>query len=316
MTGVMGHIIKAGVAGAGVFGGYHANKYLEADGAELVGIYDALAGRAGEAAEQRGVGAFSDFDAMLEAVDVLTIATPASTHAALAERALKAGVHVLVEKPIALTLDDADRLIAIAKEQNLIIQVGHQERYVAGAFGLFDRAMPKQVVSRRLNKFSGRAMDVSIVYDLMIHDLDLLAILTGADEMEIEEIDAKFVHGETADFVDVTCRLPSGLNARLSASRIEQEPLRDLTIQYEEGEVALNFLTREFSNTTPTPLGVRFDTEDKPLAFTDPLAFGTQTFLNAVREGAEPTVGGRAGRRALKLALQIEEAANAMRTKS
>lgn len=303
--------LKAGVAGAGVFGGYHANKYVEAPDAVLTAIFDLDGDKAAEAAAAREAEGFSDFAAFLDAVDVITIATPASTHGGLARQALEAGKHVLVEKPIALDLGVADELIALSEEKGLVLQVGHQERYVADAFGFFDREAPKAVRSRRLNKFSGRAMDVSVVFDLMIHDLDLVALLADADSGEITHIEARAEHGSLPDYVDVKLMMPGGIEAHLTASRLEETPQRDLGLTYPDGEVVLDFLERSTTNTTGTPLKSGFDAEDKPLALADPLAHGTQSFLRSVLTGEAPTVGGPAGRRALALALMIESAAKA-----
>ncbi len=307
----MTKLVRAGVAGAGVFGGFHANKYTEVSGATLVGIFDADLGRAAAAAEDRGVQAYDDWSKLLDKVDAVTIATPASTHGKLALAALKAGKHVLVEKPIALDLDTADEMIAISDEDELILQVGHQERYVADAFGLFARPAPAAVRSRRLNKFSGRAMDVSVVFDLMIHDLDLLAQFTTIDDVEITHIEARAEHGPKADYVDVALAFPSGLTASLTASRLETSPNRDLTLQYEEGEVRLDFLAREATNTTDIPLAHDFGAGDAPPAFADPLRYGTQRFVDAIRGEGRAPVTGRDGRTALALALMIEEAAHA-----
>jgi len=299
--------LRAGVAGAGVFGGYHTNKYKDADGATVTAIFDLDRARADTRAAEHDALGFDDFSAFLEAVDVITIATPASTHAELAAQAIAAGKHVLVEKPIAMTLDDADALIAAADEKGVVIQVGHQERYVADAFGLFDRETPKTVRSRRLNKFSGRAMDVSVVFDLMIHDLDLLAHLTRSSEAEILRCEGRTEKGEHADYVDVELAI-GGVKAQLTASRLEDEPIRDLGLGYEDGEVHLNFLARKVTNTTPKPVATDFDAEDLPLSLKDPLAFGTESFLAAVRKGHSPVVPGQAGRRSLAMALAIEEA--------
>lgn len=308
---VMTEKLKAGVAGAGVFGGYHANKYVEAADTDLVAIYDLDAGRAEEAAAARGAVGTNDFDAFLDKVDLLTIATPATTHGDLARRALEAGKPVLVEKPIALDLETADALIALAEEKGLVLQVGHQERYVADAFGLFERGQPRAVRSRRLNTFSGRAMDVSVVFDLMVHDLDLLALLAETDTAEIAFFEARAEHGEHADFVDVELQTPTGVEARLTASRLEETPCRDLALTYPDGGITLDFLARETFNSTSTPLAFGFDDTDKPRALADPLAEGTERFIAAVKGGEAPLVGGHAGRRALSLALIIEEAAKA-----
>ncbi|MEM9810298.1 MAG: Gfo/Idh/MocA family oxidoreductase [Pseudomonadota bacterium] len=300
--------IRAGVAGAGVFGGYHANKYVEAEAAELTAIFDGDLGRAEARAADLKVKGTDDFAKFLDAVDVLTIATPAITHAELAAQAIKAGKHVLVEKPIAMSLADADALIAAAERAGVVLQVGHQERYVADAFGLFDRAMPKAITSRRLNTFSGRAMDVSVVFDLMIHDLDLLAHLTGQSEATVLRCEAKREKGDFADDVDVELDV-GGVQARLMASRLEEMPSRDLTLDYDDGSVCLDFLARQVTNTTPVPVATDFGAADLPLALKDPLGFGTQSFLEAVKKGVRPTVPGQAGRRALAMALTIEEAA-------
>lgn len=309
--------LRAGVAGAGVFGGYHANKYTEVAGAELVAIFDADPARAEAAATARGVAAFTDFAAFLAAVDVVTIATPASTHASLAATALAAGRHVLVEKPIALNLDDADRLIAQAVAAGLVLQVGHQERYVTDALGLLAREAPARLRSRRLNRFSGRAMDVSVVFDLMIHDLDLLSVLTGDAMPRLVAVEAVRQHGTVADKVAVELAFPGGCTAQLEASRIEDVPLRDLTLDYAAGTVHLDFLTRQTTNGTPLPLAVDLSAAEKPAGLADPLRFGTQVFVDAVhqvrRQDTKRSAGvsGQDARRALALAIMIETAANA-----
>ncbi|WOI54084.1 Gfo/Idh/MocA family oxidoreductase [Parvularcula sp. LCG005] len=308
--------LKAGVAGAGVFGGYHANKYIEVDGADLVAIFDVDPVRADAATKDRPATAYSDFGLFLSQIDVLTIATPASTHGDLALQAIEAGKSVLVEKPIAMELALANRLIAAAEKHNVTLQVGHQERYVAEALGLLSRGTPQSLRSRRLNKFSGRAMDVSVVFDLMIHDLDLLAQVTPLDGVVIDRIDARFEHGDKADYVDVDLRFASGLTATLSASRMEETPIRDLLLNYEEGEIGVNFLARETTNTTQTPLPFQFSDDEKPPALIDPLRYGTQCFVNAVKAGTVPPVTGADGRNALMLALMIEEAAMAQGDKS
>jgi len=299
--------LRAGIAGAGVFGGYHANKYAESEAADLTSIFDLDLGRAMDRASEHGAQAFDDFAAFLDSVDVLTIATPATTHAELALQAVAAGRHVLVEKPIAMAVDEADRVIEAADKAGVFIQVGHQERYVASAFGLFDRPVPEKVRSRRMNKYSPRAGDVSVVLDLMIHDLDLLAQLTGESEIDIVSIDSRREKSEHADYVDVKLKIGS-VEAQLMASRLEETPVRDLTVGYQDGGVELNFLKRSVSNSTATPVPLSFDSEDLPLSLKDPLAFGTESFLNSVATGASPLVPGQAGRRALAMALAIEEA--------
>lgn len=303
----MAERLRAGVAGAGVFGGYHANKYAESEAAELRAIFDLDLGRAMDRAASHGAQAFDDYAAFLQEVDVVTIATPATTHAQLAEQAVLAGRHVLVEKPIALSTGDADRLIKAARESDVTLQVGHQERYVAAAFGLLDRPVPQSVRSRRLNKYSPRAGDVSVVMDLMIHDLDLLAQLTGQSELTIIRANSRREKSEHADYVDVTVDV-GGVQAQLMASRLEESPIRDLSLTYADGSVELNFLERSVANTTPQDIATSFDSAVLPPSLKDPLSFGTESFLQAVRGGEPPIVSGEAGRAALAMALTIEEA--------
>ena len=300
--------IRAGVAGAGVFGGYHAAKYAEAAGADLVAVFDADAARADALAARHGARGFADYDAFLGAVDCVTVASPATTHGRLAEAALAAGRHVLVEKPIAMSLPEADRVVAAARAGGLTLQVGHQERYVVDALGLLSRGRPRRVESRRLNRFSGRAMDVSVVFDLMIHDLDLLARLTSG-EPEILRVDARAAHGQAADRVAASLMFPDDTRAALAASRLAETPTRDLTLVYGDGTVHLDFLTRRATNTTNTPLAASLGGEGRPRALADPLAYGTETFLAAIRSGDDPVVTGEDGRAALALALTIEERA-------
>ncbi|NRA30076.1 MAG: Gfo/Idh/MocA family oxidoreductase [Parvularculaceae bacterium] len=299
--------LRAGVAGAGVFGGYHANKYAESEAADLTAIFDLDLGRAMDRAASHGAQAFDDYSAFLQEVDVVTIATPATTHAQLAEEAVLAGRHVLVEKPIALNTADADRLIQAARDSDVTLQVGHQERYVASAFGLLDRPVPQSVRSRRMNKYSLRAGDVSVIMDLMIHDLDLLAQLTGQSELEIVDASCRREKSEHADYVDVTVRV-GDVQAQLMASRLEETPVRDLSLTYPDGAVELNFLERSITNTTPVEVPTSFDSDDLPSSLKDPLSFGTETFLKAVKAGESPIVTGEAGRAALAMALKIEEA--------
>ncbi|WP_081871346.1 Gfo/Idh/MocA family protein [Parvularcula oceani] len=301
--------IRAGVAGAGVFGGYHAQKYAAAEGVRLAAIFDPVPEKAQALAEAHGAQAFTGYADFLHAVDVLTVATPAPFHAELAGRAMERGRHVLIEKPVAMTVEAADTLIFMAEEAGLILQVGHQERYVAEALGLLDRPeRPQRFAARRLNRFSPRALDVSVVMDLMIHDLDLLAKLAGTDEAEIATCEARAEHGENADHVEARLRFASGLEAQLSASRLAREPVRDLALHYPDGRLHLDFLSREVTNETGTPLKASLGGGGS-LALEDPLGYGTRSFLDAVRGGAMRGVGGAEGRAALKLATIIEQAA-------
>ena len=295
--------IKIGVAGAGVFGSHHCNKIAELELAELSGVHDVDHSKASALADKHNVTAEEDFSSLIERSDALIIASPAICHYELALAALGANRHVFVEKPLALSLDQADALIALAAERNLILQVGHQERYVAAAAGLFDRKRaPVKIDCIRHTAATGRCEDVSVVLDLMIHDIDLIRKLTNA---EIETVSAS----GSNNAADAELVLTNGSVVSLAASRRDGSPERRMTLVYEDGVVEFDFVNRKAANTTPAPLHACFDGEDAPLSFRDPLGFGANAFVKAVANNNAPIVTGEDGRGALAWALMIEDAA-------
>ena len=174
--------LKTGLIGAGVFGGYHAGKIAASDRTEFVGLFDPDQSRCAELAEKHGVEAYSDQEALFTAVDAVIVACPATYHEAVVRSALQAGCHVMVEKPLALTGHAADDLAALADDEGLVLQVGHQERFVMEAMGLFDiPEAPTRIEAWRMGPPApdGRAGDVSVIWDLMTHDLDLVGKLMG-----------------------------------------------------------------------------------------------------------------------------------------
>ncbi len=296
--------IKIGVAGAGVFGGHHSAKISAHENASLIGIFDIDQNRANALAARLDVPAYSDYSAFLAAADAVIIAAPASAHFTLAQGALAAGKHVFVEKPIALDTTDADRLIAMANDKGVVLQVGHQERYVAEAAGLLAIGKsPVKIDSVRRTAASGRCEDVSVVLDLMVHDLDLIRKLTGA---EIETVAASGdAHDAKAELI-----LSNGATVTLAASRRASTPERRMTLVYEDGIIEFDFVNRKTANTTGTTLHSSFDMDAPPLAFSDPLGFGSDAFIRAIASSQTPIVTGEDGRNALDWARRIEAAAD------
>lgn len=288
--------IRAGVVGAGVFGGFHAKKYAELDGVEFVGVYDVDQDRA--AALGR---AFPDLASLLAEVDVVTIATPAVYHAEAALAALKAGKPVYLEKPIAVTLEEADKILAEASARGLPVAVGHQERIIFQAMGLFDvTEKPLRLEAVRRGTPSPRSQDVSCVLDLMIHDLDLALALTDADPLAVE------AEG-SPDQVSTEVTFEDGFTAVFEASRIAQARERTMKIVYPSGELSIDFVARTFENSTPFALEQGF--ADTP-AGRDPLGASVREFLDTVRGvSPRPLVTGVEATRALDLALAVEQAA-------
>jgi len=297
----MEKVLKAGVVGSGVFGGYHAKKYAEMDGIELVGIFDIHPERCFEMAHQLNAEAYGDLDDLLAVCDIITVASPATTHAGAALQALKAGRSVYVEKPLATTLEDADALIAEAAKQGLILACGHQERVVSQAMGLLDiPEKPIRLEAVRRGTPSIRSKDVSVVLDLMIHDIDLALSLTDAEPLTVEaEGDGDQIRAE-ATFDD-------GFTAIFEASRVHDARERTMKIVYPSGVLEIDFITREFSNTTGFPLHEAFT--ETP-AGRDPLGTSVGGFVAAVRgTSPRPVVTGEEAARALDLALAVEQAA-------
>ena len=303
----MTQILKAGVVGAGSFGGHHARKYAGMADVELVGVFDPDAGRAQALAAETGSAPFTDLTAMLSLVDVVTVASPASTHAQTALAVLSAGKPAYVEKPLATRLDDADKLVAMAARKGVPLACGHQERVVSEAMGLLNLPeAPLFLESVRFQPWGVRNTDVSCVLDLMIHDIDLALTLTSAQPLTVEA-SARITHGPFIDECAAEVTLDDGCGLKLSASRISETRERRMRIVFPSGEVRVDFVARTFVNTTPFALNADF--AETP-AGRDPLGASVGAFLAAVRGQAKrPQVTGEEAARALDLALAVEMAA-------
>jgi predicted dehydrogenase len=299
--------VRAGVVGAGVFGGFHAGKYAADPRVAFQGVFDPDRARAQALAEKHGGRAFPSLAALIDAVDAVTVASPAHTHGPAALAALLAGKHVLVEKPIATNLADADAMVAIADANDLVLQVGHQERFVFEAMGLLAvPERPRRIEARRMGPFSERGADVSVTLDLMTHDLDLVRLLAGRAEVTSLAAKGERARTETIDRVEARLAFANGVDAILLASRLHSGRERVMRVDYADGSVEIDFVAKTFSNTTRHLLDAAF--ADAPKA-KDSLGAGVQAFLSAIRGEGAPAVSGADGREALALALAIDAAA-------
>jgi predicted dehydrogenase len=308
----MAEVLRVGVVGAGVFGGYHANKYKQAEGVEFVGIYDLDKSRAEALAAQHGVQAFGgdELAEFLSRIDAVTIATPAFAHAAVALKALEAGVHVYSEKPLAITIADGHAMVDLAAEKGLVLACGHQERAVFEAMGLYDvPERPLRLEAVRNGTASTRNLDVSVVLDLMIHDLDLAQSLAGAGPGGMQAT-ARYRTDEGykavgADEVTAEVEFENGMMAHFRASRMAEARERTMRIVYPSGEVNIDLLNRKFENNTPFPLNADFAEAD---IARDPLGTSVFRFLDTVRGvRLAPLCTGKDALKALVLALSIDE---------
>jgi predicted dehydrogenase len=254
----MSSSLRAGVIGAGVFGGYHAAKWAAFEGVSLSAVHDPDRGRAAALAGRHGAAASPDAAAFFEAVDIVSIASPAVTHARWALAALKAGKPVYVEKPMTTDLAEADALTREASRRGLVLACGFQERIAFRAIGLFAvPEAPRRLEATRLGPRSPRARDVSVVLDLMIHDLDL-ALAIGAGEPFAVEAEGSGEPGDGIDEARAEVTFDDGFTAIAHASRVAAAPERSMRIVYPSGEVRIDFMRGFLENATPFSLDTGF----------------------------------------------------------
>jgi len=298
-------VLRTGVVGAGAFGAHHAAKLAAAPGSVFQGVYDPDVSRAGALTARHGGRAFGSLDDLIACSDALIIASPACAHAEAAARALEAGRHVLVEKPLAATPEDAEHLVRLAYRKGVVLQAGHQERFVMDAIGLLRAPHPPlRIESVREGPPNGRGLDVSVTLDLMIHDLDLVAMVFGASPLAIH---AQGIGAPGRwDHVEARLTFAAG-SATLTASRIAPARRRTMRAEFASGSVQIDFLARTMRNTSDVVLDPDF--ADKT---PDPLGMSVTAFLAAARGEATCAAPGEAGAAAVRLAAVIDSAAMRM----
>ncbi|MCB4379575.1 Gfo/Idh/MocA family oxidoreductase [Synechococcus sp. MU1644] len=294
-------ILKTGLIGAGVFGGYHAGKIAASERTEFVGLFDPDAARCADLAAKQGVEAFASQAKLFAAVDAVIVACPATYHEAVVRSALEAGCHVMVEKPLALTGHAADQLASLADDKGLTLQVGHQERFVLEAMGLFDiPETPTRIEAWRMGPPApdGRAGDVSVIWDLMTHDLDMVGKLMGP-ALTVEAT-GRSAHTDHID--ESTAMLSFAIGqAEVTASRCHSERDRRMVLTYPSGSIAINFLTREIDNSTP--FEIKVDVSD---SLPDPLGAADEAFFAAALGERACAVPGHEAALAVHMAEQAE----------
>ncbi len=297
--------LRAAVVGVGYLGQFHAEKLAAAPGVALAAVADADPARAKAIAAKHGCAAHTDPAALLGAVDLVSIAVPTARHHAVALPFLEAGVHVLVEKPIATTLAEADALVAAAKKSGALLAVGHLQRFNPAFRALADAlAKPLFIDCERLSGFKQRGIDVDVVLDLMIHDLDLVLSMARSELAHVSACGFQ-VLTDSIDIANVRLEFADGCVANLSASRVSQQPVRKLRVFQADGYASADLQAGKLRL-------VRRDTRKGGIAenessYTDrdELRAEIANFVAAARGGRAPLVGGEDGRRALALALEV-----------
>jgi len=310
-----------GVLGVGALGQHHARHLAGLKDVRLVGVHDLDRARATKIAGELGTVAFADMDQLLSQVEAVTVAVPTPSHAEVGLRALKRGVPVLMEKPLAATLAEADELIAEARRHRVQLQVGHIERYnraIRAAEAYLDG--PRYIESLRLAPFQPRGTDVAVVIDLMIHDLDLVLHLTGSVATEVRASGLP-VLSPHLDIANARVEFANGAVALATASRVARERVRKLRLFQPNGYFSLDLATGsgEFMRVragwqpgTGRELADVVERIELAAPEADALSLELQSFVHAVRGEHDVVVRGEEGRAALELALRVADAVRTM----
>jgi predicted dehydrogenase len=305
--------IRTAVVGCGHFGRFHAEKYVALAGAELVAVVDCVTERAAGLAARCGALALDDVAALAGRVEAASVAVPTAEHFAVASRLLELGLHVLVEKPIAAALDEADALIELAAARGRVLQVGHLERFNAALVALADvlRA-PLFIESHRLAPFQPRGTDVDVVLDLMIHDIDLIQQLVGRPLIGVEAVGVPVLSARL-DIANARLSFEGGCVANVTASRASLKSERRMRLFQKDAYVSIDFqagaatIARKGAGEMfPGVPDIKLERRD--FAASDSLKLEIEAFLAAIRGERKVAVSGEDGRRALDTALRITRA--------
>jgi predicted dehydrogenase len=309
--------VRVGVWGVGTWGEKHARVYHTLPGAELVGVHDREAARAAEVAERYGTRAFPSAEALLAACEAVTVATPTVAHRAAVEIAVAAGRHVLVEKPMAATLEEADAMRAAAARAGVTLQVGHVERFNPAWIASRPHiSRPKFIEAHRLALFQPRSLDIDVVFDLMIHDIDIVLDCVGAVPETVSAVGVA-VLSDNEDIANARLEFADGCVANLTASRVSQDRLRRIRFFQSDAYLSVDLFTREADLLRVDVARLR-EARGNPLAAAaairrakvevgegEPLALELAAFLRSLRGDGAGAASGEAGRAALRVAEEV-----------
>ena len=321
--------LRVAVIGAGRLGGFHAQKLARMAGVELVGVVDPLAANRDRLAAEVHTSALASHSALLGRIDAAVIASPTVLHHRLAVDLLEAGTHLLVEKPICTTVAEADELVELARRQQLVLQVGHVERFNPALAAATSHARnPKFIEAVRASSFTFRSMDVGVVLDLMIHDIDLVLSLVRSPLRSVDAVGVSILGGHE-DVAHARLEFQSGCVANLSASRVSYDPVRKMQIWAPRAYANIDFGTRTTTVVRPSETLLRGEfhadrlspeqfehykthlaeehlpREQQTFEAVDALALELEDFVDSILAARQPRVTGEAGRDALAVAEQI-----------
>lgn len=305
--------LRCAVVGVGYLGKFHAQKYAALAEAELVAVVDPDAAAGQALSEELGCAYFADYHEILGQVDAVSIVAPTTLHHSIALDCLNAGIHVLVEKPITTTVEEADELIAVAGQKKLVLQVGHLERFNPAVLAIGDSLAhpPLFIESHRLAPYKPRATDVNVVLDLMIHDIDIILDLVKSEVVDVRASGAS-VLSNSIDIANARLEFANGCVANVTSSRVSQKSERKMRLFQREAYLGIDFQERKL-DVYKTGSGEMYPGvpdiihETRAGGSADALMAEVQDFLGAINEQRPPIVTGVDGRRALATAIQINE---------
>lgn len=309
--------MRIGVIGVGHLGFHHARVYSTLEGVELVGVVDSDADRAKKVSLEFGAPMFTAVEELLaEGVYAVSIVVPTSAHREVALQCIAAGVDVLVEKPIAATIEEAEAIVEVARKHDRIVQVGHIERFNGAVVALMEAVKdPRFIECHRLSPYPNRGDDVSVVLDLMIHDLEILLALVGKEVAQVDAIGVP-VFSKFEDIANARIRFANGCVANVTASRVSMEKMRKIRIFASDAYVSTDYSAQEVivyrkkpgelsPDVTPMEL---IDIEPLDVHKEEPLKRELESFVSCVRDRRRPLVSGEDALAALRLAQRVMDA--------
>lgn len=295
--------LKCGVAGVGYLGQHHARIYSELEGAILAGIYENDPERAKEISERHQCPAFQTLAELAEACDAISVVVPTDKHHEVAIPLLEAGCHLLIEKPICETVEQAAEILSAANGADALVQVGHIEHFNP-VMSYLEKVVtqPKYITAERLAPYQPRGTEVGVVLDLMIHDIGVVLQLVASKPVDVRSVGVS-VLSPTEDIANARIEFANGCVANLNVSRVSSKKVREIRVFQSSGYLSLDFMNQAGHHVAIGPQGLA--KEEVPIEKGEPLKLELASFVESVRNRKDPKVGGELGKTALDLAIQI-----------
>ena len=296
-------LLKCGVIGVGYLGQHHARIYSELEGAVLAGVFESDADRAKEISERHQCPMFSTIEELAETCDAISVVVPTDKHYEVAVPLLKAGCHLLIEKPICETVEQATEILAAANGANALVQVGHIEHFNPVMSYLEEVVTnPKYITAERLAPYQPRGTEVGVVLDLMIHDIGVVLQLVGSQPVDVRSVGVS-VLSKTEDIANARIEFANGCVANLNVSRVSSKKVREIRVFQSTGYLSLDFMNQAGHHVAVGLEGL--SKNEVPIEKGEPLKLELASFVESVKNRKDPKVGGELGKTALDLAIQI-----------